>query len=323
MPPVTDTGVLVVGFGGPLSLDDVGPFMTELMGREPSPELLERIKRRYLTIGGRSPLPETARSIAEELEQKLSSEDGIVPVRSGMRYWHPYIHEALSELAGLGVKRVVTVTLSPFETQVASGEYRKAIEKAAEGLPHLELVEAPAYRDSRSFLTILTVELGEARDRAKKHGRYLTLFTAHSLPVDEAGDDYVAQLRSTVDQIVARSGMPEGAEDTEVLPGISAYGSADEHDPWMLAFQSKGARGGEWLGPDVDDVVDAAAEAGYVALAVSPFAFVTDHMETLYDLDVVLAGKALDLDMEFERAGVPNDSPSMLEVLAEVVRPLL
>jgi len=315
------TGVLLLAFGGPDSLDAVGPFMAELMGREPSPELVQRVTHRYLAIGGSSPLPRTARAIANALEELLSTEERLVPVRVGMRYWHPYVAEGMRELVDLGCTRIITVSLSPFETPVATGAYDEAVARAAEAFDSLEVTAAASYRDRDDFLNLLAIMCTSGLADAPK-GRRLLAFTAHSLPEDEAGDEYVAQLRNVVSAIGDRLGLVPASGEVEVVPGVRAFG-ANEDYPWLLAYQSKGARPGKWFGPDIDDVLGAAKKAGFEVLVVCPIAFLTDHMETLYDLDIVLAGAALDRDMEFVRAPVPNDHPAMVQTLAATVEPLL
>jgi ferrochelatase len=107
------------------------------------------------------------------------------------------------------------------------------------------------------------------------------------------------------------------------LPGIDAYGTENAGTPWLLTYQSKGARPGPWLEPDVLDCVRAMAKAGFDGVIFAPVGFATDHMETLYDLDVEACGLALDLGMDYQRVAVPNDEPEMISALAEVVGPLL
>ncbi len=140
------TGVLITGFGGPDSLDAVAPFMCNLMGRDPSDELVERVCRRYLAIGGSSPLAEIAGSIAVKLSEELSDDDETWPIEVGMRYWHPFIEDGLGRLKEVGCDRVVAVSLSPFESKVATEAYREAIAEASESLG-IEVIEAPLVSD--------------------------------------------------------------------------------------------------------------------------------------------------------------------------------
>ncbi|MBW6467937.1 MAG: ferrochelatase [Coriobacteriia bacterium] len=322
------TAVMIVGFGGPDCLDSVQPFMCNLMGYEPSDELVERVRLRYLTIGGSSPLTAIAGELANKLEAKLAEGGHEVPVVLGMRYWDPLISDTLRGLHAHGFRKVIVVSLSPFESKVATGAYREALDEAAEDLPGMELVEAPLLHTLSGFGGLLVGGAAEALTEVKDHGPALLVFTAHSLPVEDLDDEdpYVPALRGVVDRIVSILQMEPGGEldgTDPRLAGVKAYGSLEEPQSWVMAFQSKGNRPGEWLGPDVDDVVDAAIAGGFKSIVVAPVGFATDHMETLYDLDVVLAGRVLEADIEFARAGVPNSDELLVDSIAEVIEPLL
>lgn len=314
------TGVLLMAFGGPDSLEAVGPFCENLMGRMPSAEVLEQIKARYARIGGGSPLPAIAGRVASRLQAEIG-----VPVAVGMRYWQPSIAEGLQQLADAGVTRVVALSLSPFESPASSGAYRAAIAEAAPALPALTVVEAPSFRCAPTFVSSLADAARDAVVALPAASRRAVVFTAHSLPLEDGGAErYVAELRETTAAVAEAAGLPASAEGGQTwLPGVEAFGSDTAEVPWLFAYQSKGRRGGEWLVPDVADVLKSLAEAGYEAVAVSPVGFATDHMETLYDLDIDAAGLAADLGLAFARAAVPNDSDRMAEALASVVEPLL
>ena len=322
------TGVLLLGFGGPDSLDAVGPFMCNLMGREPSDELVERVCRRYLAIGGASPLTAIADAIARQLAGELYEARGEgVPVAVGMRYWHPLIEEALEGLSQAGCERIVCVSLSPFESKVASEAYREAVGQAAEELGGLEIVEAPLVSDLEEFITFLAGSTAVALEQIEPNTGAVIAFTAHSLPESDLVEDdpYVAGLRRVADAVADRLALAPGDEGAgaPLLEGFRAYGNAARPRPWFLVYQSKGERPGHWLEPDLDELIDAAVAAGVPAIVACPIGFMTDHMETLYDLDIVAAGKALDLDMEFVRAPGPNDDESVVAGLARSVARLL
>jgi ferrochelatase len=321
------TGVLLLGFGGPESIDSVRPFMCNLMDREPSDELVETVCRRYLAIGGGSPLPEIAQSIAEGLEERLGQKGKPAPVRVGMRYWHPFIADAVAELMELGCDRIVTYSLSPFESKAASGAYREAIEAVVAEHGHLEIVEAPLLSTNEEFADYFAGSTAVAIEDLEPNDGAIVVFTAHSLPLADLvdNDPYVLGLEDVAQQIAEKLGMARGHPDagTSKLGGFSALGTTEHPRAWFLAYQSKGARQGGWLGPQLDDLIPAVAASNYNAIVVVPIGFTTDHMETLYDLDIVAAGAALDADVEFMRAKVPNDDPRILDAITEVVAPLI
>jgi ferrochelatase len=326
---VPRTGVLLVGFGGPDSIESVRPFMCELMGREPSDESVDEVCMRYLAIGGKSPLPEIADAIATALSERLAGESGRpVPVLVGMRYTEPFISDAVGMLLGAGVTRVVLLTLSPFESKVTHGAYREALATALGSHPKVELVEAPLIGTLDSFAELAAASAMSSLERLDPPTGALVVFTAHSLPLSDLTDDdpYIAGLKSVVDRIAEYLGYDAGrdGEGEPLLPGISTYGSVGgATQPWVMAYQSKGKRGGEWLGPDLDEVIDAAHASGAKSVVAVPIGFVTDHLETLYDLDIMAADRALQLDMEFVRGPVANDHEHLIAGLAEAILPLL
>jgi ferrochelatase len=320
------TGVLLTGFGGPDCLDSVGPFMTKLMHREPTPEMLTRARAKYEAIGGCSPLAPIAQEIAEALEARLAEEGTEVPVRVGMRYWDPYIEDAMRELVDDGCDRVVMTSLSPFESKVACGAYREAAGNVADEIEISGVCETPSLHAAPEFRAFL----GEACARAiaeVQGTRPLVVMTAHSLPESDLVDDdpYVGGLRDVAAQVARSAGLGDGSDfaDVDSLPGIESFGDLDGDTPWVLAYQSKGMRPGAWLEPDIADVFASAAGAGRDSAVVCPIGFATDHMETLYDLDIVAKKDAEESGLSFVRADVPNASPELIDAFAELVRPML
>jgi protoporphyrin/coproporphyrin ferrochelatase len=317
------TAVLLTAYGGPDSVESVGPFMRNLMGREPDPEVVRRAELKYLAIGGSSPLPARTAEIATALDDRLREDGHGVQVMVGMRYWDPTIASAVDRLVDDGAERIIQVSLSPFESAISSGAYRTAMAEAAASHPGLEVVETPSFYDSPDFRQALADGASEAiADLPGERG--LTIFTAHSLPVKDAEADprYVDQLEETVLDVAALAGLPQGARGTEVLPGVEALGHAGDR-AWLFAYQSRGAARGDWLGPSLEDVIDAAVAAGFDGVSICPVGFATDHMETLYDLDIVAADRALTADIEVTRAAVPNASPELISALASRLEPLL
>jgi ferrochelatase len=346
------TGVLLTAFGGPDCLNAVAPFMTSIMGQEPTEAMLAEARRKYLTIGGFSPLPAMAERIAAQLERVLgglplaevSDEDGGVlgmwgassaslrtaddvkiPVAVGMLHCEPSIADAVSRLVSEGVRQIVSISLSPFDAAATTGAYREALEAALKEHPGVRSLEAASYHRSGEFVGWFADSLNEAFHQVDVlANRGIVIFSAHSLPAADVAADpaYVDQLRETVTAVASEVGLgPAGGFDS--LPGFEAFGGLGVTAPWLLAFQSKGRRGGEWIGPDLDEVVAASLEAGYEAVIVVPIGFAIDHMETLYDLDVRAAEPVFAADREFVRVPVPNAAPQFIDALAGAVRKVL
>ena len=313
------TGVLLTAFGGPSTLDEVGPFMERLMGRTPPRSTVAGAEAKYEAIGGGSPLPRIARRIATALESELAERGAAMRVRLGMRYSEPGIADALGMLADGGATRAVHVSLSPFESRITTRAYRTAIE-AASGSSGVVVTDAPPYFDSPGMLDLLAEAAASASGSAGPDVATLVVFTAHSLPCEEVADDdtYVRQLRDSADAVALRAGWAGGAEGAApVVP--EAFGATDGARRWLVAYQSRGRRECEWLQPELGPVLDGAAAEGYEAVALCPLGFVTDHMETLYDLDVAARRDAEAAGLAFARAAVPNDAPAMIDALADAV----
>ncbi len=322
------TAVLLIGYGGPDCLDSIEPFLRRLMGREPTPEVLEEVRRRYLTIGGCSPMLPLAHELAAGIERRLMEKELPVPVTFGMRYSQPFIGDVLRGMYAAGIRKVVTVQLSPYESEISTAAAREAVAEVLPELPDMEVVRADLLHTLPAFAGLLTAGAATAIYEIKDLDPKLMIFTAHSLPVSdvEKDDSYVAQLREVLDRVVMGLQMGEGHDldgSDPSLPGIQAYGNLGEPQPWVFAYQSKGRKPGAWLGPDLDDVIDAAIEGGYAGVALCPIGFAVENMETKYDLDVVAADRLLQHDIECIRADLPNAEPLMVEAIADMVESLL
>jgi ferrochelatase len=283
--------VALLAFGGPESVDVIPDFLERMTGRPPTDVVVSAVATRYLAIGGGSPLPDVTRRQALALQTELTRRLTFpIRVRAGFLYADPSVADCLRELdAG----DVIAVPLSPYKSRLTSAAYRTALDAA--GGEHVPLLEG-WYAD-RGFVHAISARIAEALDGADA-AEYAVLFTAHSVPVETiaAGDPYVDQIQQTVAQLIPA-----------VTPG-----------DWRLGFQSKG-RGGDWVGPEVDVVVRELAAAGWQKLLVVPVGFVSDHVETLFDLDVALRAVVEENGMTYLRSDTPNDSPQFIAALADVV----
>lgn len=307
---MSGVGVLLMAFGGPDSPEAIEPFLSNLLGGRPVPAaLLAAVKERYARVGGKSPLPGIVARQARALAGFLRSEGDELPVYTGMAYWHPYVGETIETMYRDGIRRVVAVGLSPHFSRVSAGAYTRQAEEvrarfSAESRP-FELVLTPGYFDHPLYLDALAEKLSDGLAAIPAGDRDDTgvVFTAHNLPAElvDTGDPYVDQLKKTVAGLLERVPVPF----------------------WRLAFQSKGAGRGEWLKPEVEEVIGDLAAAGRRRALVDPVGFTCDHMETLYDIDVALAGLAADLGLKLTRCGCLNDSPRFIRLLAAVVRSVL
>jgi ferrochelatase len=205
---------------------------------------------------------------------------------------------------------------------VASEAYREAITKAA-GELGLAVEEAPLLSELPEFVDFFAHGTAAAITDLEPNQGAVIAFTAHSLPMEDLvdNDPYIEGLERVANKVATALGLDPGtqAAGEPIFGSFRAFGSATPPRPWFLAYQSKGQRPGAWLGPDLDDLIEAVAEAGAPAIIVCPLGFVTDHMETLYDLDIIAQDKALMLDLEFVRAPVPNDYEDLVCSMAQSI----
>lgn len=290
--------VLLLAFGGPANLDEVGSFMERLMGRAPTPEMVEGARKKYELIGGGSPLPAIVGEQAEAVARTLN---GAAAVHVAMRYSSPTIDEAVAAAREAGDDKLIAISMSPHYSAVSTGAYRDALTAAveSEGFEG-EVVLVQSWSTHSGFLEALAERLEEARTVAD--GRYHdwpVVFTAHSLPESDAGvDRYRFELEETVGAVIVRTGIPA----------------------WWLAYQSRGRAEGAWLGPMLEDVMGEIAGQGAPGVVVQPVGFTSEHMETLYDLDIVAKTQAEALGLGFVRVPTVGTHPKFIAALAEVAR---
>jgi ferrochelatase len=284
--------VLLVSHGTVDDLGDLAAFVTNVRrGRPPGDDLVAELRRRYEAIGGRSPLNDVNARLAEKLAARLG-----VRVAWAGRLWKPYPRDVLAALAKEGVTRVAVVPLAQHSAHVYEDDARRG----AEGLG-LEIACAPGWGQTPALLDAFAARI---RDVVGDPAGTTVILSAHSLPraVVDRGDPYEREVRAAAKAVSERLG-----------DGVRT----------VVAFQSQGFGGGEWLGPDLREAIDAAAASGDRRVVFAPIGFLADHVEILYDLDIEAAAMARDRGLASARARSLNDDDDLVDVLAGVARPLL
>jgi ferrochelatase len=292
-----------LAFGGPSSLDEIESFLTRIMkGRKPSPEQVERVKERYRLIGGSSPLLEITRIQARGLEQKLNKKGFSFKSFVGMRYGHPFIEETLKEILRDGILEVVAVPMAPFRSRESTWAYVEEVNRVQKNLGEgLKISFVEGWYRHPLFLKAIQekVEEGLGEFPPGERKRVHLLFTAHSLPRSIVEKDpYAREIESSM------KGVLEGLEPR----------------PWHMAYQSRGGGPEEWVGPDVELVLETLSKDGVREVLIVPIGFVSDHIEILYDIDIVFRGKAESLGMKLRRTPSLNVSERFIEALATIVQ---
>jgi ferrochelatase len=298
--------VLLLAHGTPQTLEEIPAYLRNVTsGRPLPPQVVEEIQHRYSLIG-RSPLTELTMEQARLAEAELVSAGLPVPVYVGMRNWRPYIPDVVRQMRADGIEEAAVICLAPQNSRTSVGLYRRSAEAEAGSIRidftagwarHPQLIEAFAERLLPAW-TRLQQETGAPVP---------VLFTAHSVPsrtVEPAADGqpadpYAEEARATADLVAAC--LPPGAER-------------------RFAFQSQGQSGGPWLGPTVEETLDALAAAGAKALLLHPIGFLCDHVEILYDVDIAFRDAAAQRGLCLERPASLNASLPLARALADLAR---
>jgi ferrochelatase len=310
------TGVLLLNLGGPDSLKAVKPFLFNLFSDREiirlGPSFLQKpiacliastrggkTEDAYRLIGGKSPIFEITAAQARALEDELNSSlltphSPQVKVYIAMRYWHPLIEDVVPRIAADGIGRLVVIGLYPQYSIATTGSSVARLMEAVSRYP-IETFAIPSWFDDPSYIDAV-VERIHTGMAAMPDGTRI-LFSAHSLPVKfiEEGDPYMEHIRATIGEITKRIDIP-----------------------WDLSFQSKSGPV-KWLEPSTEHMLHELADRGVKNVLVVPISFVSDHIETLYEIDILYKNMAASLGIRLERIESLNTSPLFISALKGIV----
>jgi len=316
-------GVVLFQLGGPDSLDAVEPFLYNLfldpdiidfplaklarpvLARLIAASRARKVRHHYQEIGGRSPIRELTQRQAAALEAELGrSLDARVVV--AMRYWHPFSADAIRRLECDGVERLVLLPMYPQYSSTTTGSSLKEWRRRV-ALSPLESVSSTVIRDfyrHPAYLDALADQIRHSLAAFDPAEPPQLVFSAHNVPVSviRAGDPYQAQIEETVRLLMRR-----GRWDL----------------PAHLCYQSK-VGGAVWLSPTLDETIRRLGAQGVRRLLVIPIAFVSDHVETLSEIDIHARQLASKCGIrQFAMMPGLNDSPAFIGALAELVESAL
>jgi ferrochelatase len=315
--PDVRRGVILLAHGAPDRLEDIPAFLRNVRSGRPLPaaaveEIIEHYRltstRQGAEPGEASPLTRLTLRQAAALQQRVG-----LPVLVGMRNWSPYIAEAVRQAADQGLDHVTAICLAPQNSRTSVGLYRQHLEDARQKVaPGLAIDFVESWHDHPGLIAALSGRLDAALKQAGgppevegatggEAASVPVIFTAHSVPerTIREGDPYADQVRRTASLVV------------------EAAGSCITN--WSVAFQSHGMTPEPWVGPTVESEIDRGAAAGHRRLVVAPVGFVCDHVEVLYDIDIVFRGYAQRRGITIFRPESLNESPLFIEALADLV----
>jgi len=315
------TAVLLLNLGGPDSLDAVEPFLYNLfrdpdvidypVGQWVRNRIAATIARRrapvvkdyYRLIGGKSPILDHTMAQARLLEQALKPH-GAYTCLIGMRYWHPMIDTAVNTALGTAAKRCIILPLFPQYSLATTGsaftEVRRLLRQRAARRMAVQFIDD--WHDHPAYIAALVdrIRAGWAEMSSPQEQAHL-VFSAHGLPekLIRKGDPYQRQIEETVRLTVKALG----------------YDEARAH----LCYQSR-VGPLKWIGPSTEELIKELAGRGVRAALVVPVSFVSDHLETLYEIDILYKNMARQSGIaEWHRAPSLNDAPLFINALKTIV----
>jgi ferrochelatase len=309
-------GVVLFQLGGPDTLEAIEPFLFNLfcdpdiidfpfarIGRKPLAKLISstrarKVQHHYATIGGGSPIRRFTEQQARALQLKLAETGVDARCFVAMRYWHPFTAEAIEQVRDAQCNEVVLLPLYPHYSSTTIGsslnEWRRQFR---ENVP-VRCVE-PFYRH-QLYLQALVEKIDETLARFADPERPVIVFSAHSVPVGviQKGDPYQRQIEETVELLMRRGAWA---------------------NPYRLCYQSK-VGASKWLQPSLHTALRELAAGKGREVCVVPISFVSDHVETLGEIDHEARAEAAKLGIkQFEMTSGLNDSPTFIAALAELV----
>ncbi|MCL1923293.1 MAG: ferrochelatase [Propionibacteriaceae bacterium] len=303
--------LMVIGFGGPESVDEVIPFLERVTaGRGIPPERLAEVGEHYYAFEGRSPVNGQNKVLTQELARRISDQGLDIPVVRANRNSPPFVADVVQGLIDHGAKNIMAIALASFSCYSSCRQYREDLALALEssGARDVEIVKVPNCWSvpglEDAFVESLTPALAGVGDQSTR-----VMFAIHSLPLPMAssagpnGDAYVDQQKALAERIMDRAWRDAGLE---------------EEPPWELVYQSRsGPPHVPWLEPDISDAILEAHKDGITHVICVPISFLTDHMEVIWDLDTQAAETADDLGLDFTRVPTPGTNPVFLDSWAQ------
>ena len=317
-------GIALLNMGSPESADDTRAFLFRLFTdpdifRFPGGALLRplfaglistlrapRVRRRYAAIGGISPLLEITRRQASALEAALEARGDPMPVEVCMRYSPPYARQAVARLVERGAREVVGFPLYPQYSTTTTGSSLRALREAAEAVaPEVPVLDVRHWFEDDAYQAVMAARTHACLDPLRGEDRIGVFFLAHSIPERfvREGDPYIQQVRETVAGIGLKLRKRLGCETI----------------PQHLAYQGQ-VGPVRWVGPSVEEELGRMFREGIRSVVAVPVSFVSDHLETLYEIDIEVRERAAGLGIKtFQRIPSLNAEDDFIRVLAGVV----
>lgn len=314
-------GVLLLNLGGPDEIEDVRPFLYNLFS---DPEIIrlpikalqkplawfistaraKKSQQNYLEIGGGSPLRKITEAQGEALEKKLAELEQDAKIYVGMRYWHPFTEEAIAQIKQDNIEKLVILPLYPQFSISTSGSSFRIIEEMWATDPDLSKIDytlVPSWYDHSGYLQAMADLIVQELEKLEHPDQAHIFFSAHGVPqsyVEEAGDPYQREIEECTRLIMQ---------------------TLDRPNEYTLAYQSR-VGPVEWLQPYTEEALQELGEKQIENLLVVPISFVSEHIETLQEIDIEYREVAEEAGIHnFYRVPALNTYPGFINSLADLV----
>jgi protoporphyrin/coproporphyrin ferrochelatase len=322
-------GVLLLNLGGPERIQDVGPFLYNLFSdpeiiRLPNPALQKPLawlisslragksQEAYRSIGGGSPLRRITEQQARELQSVLRQRGIEATSYVAMRYWHPFTESAVADIKADAVDEVVVLPLYPHFSISTSGSSFRELQRLRQADPAFAALPIRcirSYHDDPGYIGAMAELIAREIQACPDPASALVFFSAHGVPksyVEEAGDPYQREIEDCSRLIIERLERDLG-----------------HANPHTLAYQSR-VGPVEWLRPYTDEALQELGQQGVKDLVVVPISFVSEHIETLEEIDIEYREIATEAGItNFRRVPALDTTPSFIEGLAQLVQQAL
>jgi protoporphyrin/coproporphyrin ferrochelatase len=305
--------ILFLSFGGPEGMDDVMPFLENVLRGKNVPEArMKEVAHHYEQFGGVSPINGQNRALIAALEAELNRREIKLPVYWGNRNWHPMLADTLKQMQADGIKRVLTFVTSAYSSYSGCRQYLEDIQKAEEANAResgstsgIIVDKLRVFYNHPDFIQANSEQIssGLVRFTPEEQASLHIAYTAHSIPEAMAQTcQYQNQLLETCKLV---------SENTLV---------AEHFKDYKLVFQSRsGPAAQPWLEPDILDHIRSLHEAGVKNVLVHPIGFISDHMEVLYDLDTEARELAESLGMKFIRTTAAGTNSLFVRMMGDLI----
>jgi len=314
-------GVLLLNLGGPDKLEDVRPFLYNLFAdpeiiRLPSPLFqaplawlistlrAKKSQENYKKIGGGSPIRRITEAQAQSLKLQLQQLGQEANVYIGMRYWHPFTEEAIAKIKKDAIEELVILPLYPQFSISTSGSSFRLLERLQLEDPEFKAIPytvIPSWYQRSGYLEAMADLIRQELDKSEHPEQVHIFFSAHGVPlsyVEEAGDPYQREIEDCTARIMRTLNRPNAH---------------------TLAYQSR-VGPVEWLKPYTEDAIEELGAKGVDEVLVVPISFVSEHIETLQEIDIEYRELAEEAGIEhFRRVPALNTHPRFIEDLADLV----